>query len=275
MNPPDLLQSLLTHLQTYPRLLLAYSGGVDSTLLAAAALKTHAPENLRICLADSPSLPRRELATALQTAAHIGFDVHILHTQELTDPHYAANPHNRCFFCKSELFDRLLHIAARENFPTVLDGTNASDLHAHRPSRPAAAARNIRSPLAELHITKEQVRQLARHLHLPVAEKPAAACLASRIPTGTPVTAQTLAQIESAEDALAALGFNHLRVRHHNEVARIELPPDDLPRALALRTQILTALKDSGYRQITLDLAGYAPATPPIALTVSATPQHV
>jgi pyridinium-3,5-biscarboxylic acid mononucleotide sulfurtransferase len=208
------------------------------------------------CIGASPSYPERELAGALEVAGALGAKVRVVRTEEHLDPNYAANPANRCYFCKSELFGKLKEVAAAEGFAVIVDGNNASDLGDDRPGWMAARERGVRSPLAELGITKEQVRALAKELNLPVWNKPAMPCTSSRVPHGTPIVPGLLKHIEDAETALLGMGFANLRVRHHGQVARIELPAEDLARALELREQITAAVKGCGYKFVTLDLAG-------------------
>src|SRR5437868_8485022 len=199
-------------------------------------------ERALACIGTSPSYPERELAGALEVAKGVGAKVRVVKTEEHLDPNYAANPGNRCYFCKSELYTRLREIAEAEGFAVIVDGNNASDATANdRPGWLAGRERGIRSPLAELGITKDQVRELAKSLDLPVWNKPAMPCTSSRVPHGTPIVPGLLHQIETAETALLALGFSNLRVRHHGDIARIELLPEDFPRALEHRVQITAA----------------------------------
>ena len=253
---PQLLASLQAWLAQYPSLLVAYSGGVDSALLMAVAHRTLGQKALA-CIGVSPSYPEREYKAALDLAHSLGANVRLVNTEEHLDPRYAANPNNRCYFCKSELFSKLKSIAQAENFPLIIDGNNASDASDDRPGSLAAREKGVRSPLAELHITKELVRALALHLHLPVWDKPSMPCTSSRVPHGTPIVPALLRQIEHAESALLALGFSEFRVRHHHDIARLELSPKDFPKALELRTQITAALKPLGYKFITLDLTPF------------------
>jgi uncharacterized protein len=241
--------------------LVAYSGGVDSALVLAVAHQELGDRALG-CIGDSPSYPRRELRDAVALVEQIGAPYRIVNTTEYADENYAANPANRCYFCKSELYNRLRNIASAEQWGAILDGNHLDDLADHVNGMAAARERGVRSPLLEASINKSEVRQLARELGLPVWDKPAMACLSSRVPTGTPITPTLLKQIESAEDVLADLGFRQFRVRHHGELARIELAAEDLGRALDLRETIASAIQAAGYRYVTLDLAGFRPGRP-------------
>jgi uncharacterized protein len=253
--PLDLLRDWL---RSFDSAVVAYSGGVDSALVLAVAAQVLGDRAVG-CIGVSPSYPQRELTAAIEAARQFGATVRIVHTHEHENPSYAANPTNRCYFCKSELYDRLTELAAAENFAVILDGTHAGDLAPgqHRPGYAAARERGIRSPLAELGLNKPQVRAAARQMNLGVWDKPAAPCLASRVPTGTAIVPALLQQIEAAEDVLARLGFKDFRVRHHGEVARIELPAADLPRAIEQREALLAGIRSAGYRFVTLDLAGF------------------
>jgi uncharacterized protein len=190
-------------------------------------------------------------------AEAIGAPYRIIETEEYLDPNYAANPTNRCYFCKSELHDQLRALATDEGWNAIVDGANASDLGDFRPGMTAARERNVHSPLLETGITKAEVRAIARHLGLAVWDKPAMACLSSRIPHGTPITPALLRQIEAAEDVLVALGFRQFRVRHHDAIARIELPVEDFAQAIAAHAVIAEQIKASGYEYVTLDLSGF------------------
>lgn len=236
--------------------LVAYSGGVDSGLVMAVAHQ-ELGERALACIGVSPSYPAREMRAAIQLAEELGVPYRLVNTEEYLDESYAANPANRCYFCKSELHDRLKSIAAAEGWKVVFDGNNTSDLGDYRPGMEAARKRAVRSPLIEAGITKPEVRELARHLGLPVWDKPAMACLSSRVPHGTPITPELLRQIEQAEDVLFDLGFRQFRVRHHGEIARLELPPEDFAPALAHHETIVNGIKAAGYRFVTLDLAGF------------------
>lgn len=253
-------QSKLDHLRAIVRslgsVLVAYSGGVDSALVMAIAHE-QLPGKALACIGVSPSYPTREMRDAVQLAEQLAVPHRLISTEEHLDARYAANSSNRCYFCKSELHDRLRAIVEAEGWTVVADGNNASDVGDDRPGMAAARERGVRSPLVEAGITKAEVRAIAKSLDLPIWDKPAMACLSSRVPTGTPITPQLLRQIESAEDVLASFGFRQFRVRHHGEVARIELPADDLPRALDLREQIHLGVTRAGYRFVSLDLAGF------------------
>jgi uncharacterized protein len=235
---------------------VAYSGGVDSALVAAVAHRILG-ERMVAVTAWSPSLPVREREEAAALAAEVGFPHRVLETQELENPAYAANPANRCYFCKDELFTRLGALARELGFTSLLDGFNADDRHDHRPGHQAALDHGAASPLAEAGLGKAEVRALARALGLRVWDRPAAPCLASRIPYGTPVTPEALARIEAAEQVLRGLGLVGGRVRHHGDVARIEVPPDQLDWAFAQREALAAGVKAAGYLFVALDLEGY------------------
>lgn len=236
--------------------LVAYSGGVDSALVMAMAHRELGDQALA-CIGVSPSYPTREMRSAIQLAEALKVPYRLIDTEEYLDPNYAANPTNRCYFCKSELHDQLKQIAQSEGWHVVLDGNNASDVGDFRPGMQAARERGVRSPLLEASITKAEVRAIAHFLGLPVWDKPAMACLSSRVPHGVAITPQLLRQIESAEDVLVDLGFQQFRVRHHNEIARIELPVEDFAHAVAQHAAITEGIKAAGYRFVVLDLAGF------------------
>jgi uncharacterized protein len=236
--------------------LVAYSGGVDSALVMTVAHQTLG-ERALACIGISPSYPTREMRDAVKLAEQLGVPYRLVNTEEYLDANYAANPTNRCYFCKSELHDQLKKIATEEGWQAVLDGNNISDLGDDRPGMQAAREHGVRSPLIEANITKPEVRELAHHLSLPVWDKPAMACLSSRVPHGTAITPALLRQIESAEDVLVDLGFRQFRVRHHNEIARIELPAEDFPKAIEQHAAIVKGVRAAGYRFVALDLAGF------------------
>ncbi|MBX3011125.1 MAG: ATP-dependent sacrificial sulfur transferase LarE [Caldilineaceae bacterium] len=236
--------------------LVAYSGGVDSALVMAIAHRELGDRALA-CIGISPSYPMREMRDAVKLAEELGVPYRLVNTEEYLDPNYAANPNNRCYFCKSELHNQLKQILIQEGWGIVLDGNNASDIGDYRPGMAAARERGVRSPLLEANLSKDEVRALAHYLGLPVWDKPAMACLSSRVPHGTAITPALLRQIEAAEDVLVDLGFRQFRVRHHNEIARLELPAEEFAKALEHHATIVHGLKAAGYRFVTLDLAGF------------------
>lgn len=238
---------------------VAYSGGVDSTLVAAVALRVLGPDAVLAVLGNSASVPAAQRATARACAAQLGLPLTELDTHELDDPRYAANPVDRCYHCKRELWSRLAPVAAARA-ATLVDGTNADDLGDYRPGARAGAERGVRSPLAECGLTKADVRALSAHLGLPTWDQPSAPCLASRLPYGTGVTAERLAQVERAESAVRALGVRgDVRVRHHGPLARVELPPDALDHWLRPEQAdaLARAVRDAGFARVALDLAGF------------------
>ena len=256
------LEKLKALLQSYGSCLVAYSGGVDSVFLARVAHDALGDRALA-AIADSPSLPRRELQEALDIAAKFNFPVRVIKTQEFANENYTANPANRCYFCKHELFEELTPLAKAEKFAVVAYGENASDIGDFRPGAKAAAEFQVRAPLKEAGLTKAEIRELSAQLGLPTADKPQMACLSSRVPYGEMVTPEKLRMIEQAEYVLRDLGFHDVRVRHHEmqkqNLARIEVAPAELAKFLAHGTadQIASALKQIGYAHVTLDLQGY------------------
>ena len=252
----DKLERLRAIMDASQRTVVAYSGGVDSALVYAVAHE-RLGEGAVAVTAVSPSLPRNELDDARTVAAAIGGRHILLQSQELADPRYRENTVLRCYFCKEEVFTRLVGWARENGFDVVMDGTNADDAGDHRPGRKAARDFGVRSPLVDVKLDKGEIRALAHHLGLPNADKPAAACLSSRIPYGTAVTPERLAQVEQAEGALRRLGLAHLRVRHHGDIARIEVAPEDFPRVLAARERLVAEIREVGFLHVSLDLAGY------------------
>lgn len=245
-------------LEALGSVVIAFSGGVDSAFLAVAAAA--ALGERAVCVtADSPSYPSRHRDLAVRIATQFTLRHEFIQTAEMERPEYVANPSNRCYYCKQELFDRLTAFARERGIAAVADGNNADDRGDYRPGRQAAREHGVRSPLDEAGLTKPEVRELSRRLGLPTWDEPASACLSSRIPYNSEVTVEKLRMIEGAEEALHRLGFRHCRVRHHGEVARIELAPDDMARALdpQARATLVTDLKAIGYRYVSLDLEGY------------------
>lgn len=285
----DKLESLHALLRSYGSCLVAYSGGVDSVFLARVAYDVLGDKSLA-AIADSPSLPRRELEEALNLGREFHFPVRVVSTAEFDNPNYLANPTNRCYFCKHELFEELVPLAKAENFAVIAYGENASDVGDFRPGAQAAKEFQVRAPLKEAGLTKADIRELSAQLGLPTADKPQMACLSSRIPYGEAVSPEKLSMIERAEYVLRDLGFYDVRVRHHEvgskfqvssfklkvlggttdaletwnlqpgtSLARIEVGPAELPKLLdeATGARVAEALKQIGYSHVTLDLQGY------------------
>lgn len=236
---------------------IAMSGGVDSALLVRAAHAALGDRALAVT-ADSPSLPRRELREAEELARLIGARHLVIQTDEVTDPRYAANPADRCYYCKTELFTRLRALAKQHDLPWVLYGENLDDLADYRPGARAALEHSVRAPLKEAGLTKADIRALARRHGLPVWDKPAFACLGSRFPYGMLITPAKLAQVEAAEEVLRELGLRRYRVRHHGDLARIEVEPAEMPRLVNHAVEVVERIRAAaGFRHVTLDLAGY------------------
>ena len=237
---------------------VAYSGGVDSALVLAVAHSVLKEKTLAVT-GNSASLAQRERVAATEFAASLGVEHCIIDTEEITSPDYAANPTNRCYYCKSELYSKLKEVADQRGLKTIVNGTNVDDLGDYRPGLESAREANVRSPLCETGFTKQDVRDLARQLELPVWDKPAMPCLSSRIPYEQAVTPEKLKMIEQAEDFLIALGFTQLRVRHFGETARIELTSEDLPRFYKenLFEQTHTRFLEIGFQQVTVDPEGF------------------
>jgi pyridinium-3,5-biscarboxylic acid mononucleotide sulfurtransferase len=237
---------------------VAFSGGVDSAYLAVAAASALGDRALCVT-GDSPSYPARHRDLALRIAGQFNLRHEFLATGEMDVPEYVANPSNRCYYCKQDLFGRLAALARERGLAAVADGNNADDRGDYRPGRQAARELGVRSPLDEADLTKAEIRELSRRHGLPTWDEPASACLSSRIPYDSAVTVEKLRMIEQAEEVLFSLGFRHCRVRHHGDVARIELPPADLPRALEadVRSALVRDLKTIGYRYVSVDLEGY------------------
>jgi uncharacterized protein len=264
-----MIESRYEHLRSllrgYGSCVVAYSGGVDSVFLAAVAHEVLG-DRMVAAIADSPSLPRRELKEAVEIAGSHGIPLRVVGTAEFQDDRYLANPTDRCYFCKHALFTELEPLARSLGFATIAYGENASDVGDHRPGARAAGEFQVRAPLKEAGLTKAEIRTLSARLGLPTADKPQLACLSSRIPTGEPVTPAKLRMVEDAEYLLRDLGFHDVRVRHHElggtlggHLARIEVGTSEFPRLLetGVRDRIDTGMRAAGYGQVTLDLAGY------------------
>lgn len=240
------------------RTLIAFSGGVDSTFLAKVAYSVLGRDAVAVT-ALSPTYPATEREEAKELAVAIGIEHRLIETHELEREEYAVNNPDRCFHCKKELFTEMHVIAAEESFDTIVYGGITDDLGDHRPGMEAAEMLNARAPLVEAELEKHEIRQLSKDLGLPTWDKPAGACLASRIPYGMRVTLEKLHQVDQAEHFLHKLGFRLVRVRHHGDIARIEAPPEDLPRLFAndAHTRIVDALKEIGFKYVALDMQGY------------------
>ena len=238
------------------RAVVAFSGGVDSSLVAFVCGQLLG-RNAVAVTSGSASLKRSDLALTEQLATSWGLRHEVITTQELARPEYRANPTNRCYYCKDTLFRALTSLARREGIETIFSGTNLDDLGDHRPGLVAAREHQVRAPLAEAGFSKADIRALAHHLGLANADKPQSACLASRFPYGAAIDAEQLAQVEAAEAVLAEAGFTQFRVRHHGELARLEVLLEELPLAMAQRSELDTALKALGYRYVALDLGGF------------------
>jgi len=250
---------LFNLLATFHSVIVAFSGGVDSAYLAWAATQVLGRERALCITADSPSYPDHHRQLALSLARHFSLRHEMIRTGELERPDYRANPVNRCYYCKHELYTTLTTIAAERGVATIVDGANADDRGDYRPGRQAAREFGIRSPLDEVNLTKAAIRELSRRAGLPTWDEPASACLSSRIPYHSEVTGEKLRMIERAERALRELGFRVCRVRHHDDLARVEIGADELPRALEpdLTARIIATIQALGYRQVTIDPRGY------------------
>jgi pyridinium-3,5-biscarboxylic acid mononucleotide sulfurtransferase len=269
-------QRLHELLSSYQSVIVAFSGGVDSAYVALSATRVLGPRALCVT-ADSPSYPDHHRQLALRVAHECGLHHEFVRTDELERPEYRANPVNRCYYCKHELYTTLSRLAVDRGFSNVIDGSNADDRGDYRPGRQAARDFGVRSPLDDAGLTKQEIRELSRRAGLPTWDEPASACLSSRIPYQSPVTVEKLRAIERAESALRGMGFRVFRVRHHDAtasaatdhqlapskgngpLARLEIGRDEMARALdpELRDRIVEALRDAGYEHVTIDLRGY------------------
>jgi len=246
-------------LKSLGKIVVAYSGGVDSTFLLKACVETIGSENVLACIAAGASLPKSQYDKALEMAKDMGVDVETVAPAELFDDAYSANNADRCFHCKSHLYKILNNIAKEKGLDNVVCGSNLDDFDDFRPGNRAAKVFNISCPLAEAKLTKPDIRQLSRKLNLPTADIPASPCLASRISYGMEITEQKLKQVEDAEEFLKTLGFVEFRLRHHDKVARIEVRKTDIARIIEepMRQKIVEKLKSLGFKFITIDLEGF------------------
>ncbi|HEX7087228.1 MAG TPA: ATP-dependent sacrificial sulfur transferase LarE [Vicinamibacterales bacterium] len=245
-------------LKGFDSVMVAYSGGVDSAFLAWAASRAR-PGRVLCVTADSPSYPRRHREMAEMVARQFNLRHEFIRTNELDRPEYRANFSNRCYHCKTELYEHLEQLARERGFAVVVDGSNADDRGDYRPGRQAAREHGVRSPLDEAGLTKADIRELARRAGLPIWDEPASACLSSRIPYLSEVTPEKLAVIERAEEAVRALGFRQFRVRHHDTLARLEIARDEMARALepGINEALVAGVKAAGFKYVSLDLQGY------------------
>jgi uncharacterized protein len=241
------------------RVLVAFSGGVDSTYLLYCAKESVGAANLLAVIAQSPTYPKEEVEGAIEQAKALGVKCRIIDTEEFQDENFVTNPTDRCYFCKKELFAKLNEIAAEGGFKSVVDGSNQDDLSDFRPGTRAKNDFGVRSPLQEVELTKIEIRELSRRAGLPTWDKPSMACLSSRIPYGMRITAEALYRIGEAEKFIRSLGLKQVRVRHHDVMARIEIDPDELGEVLrdSVRDKITKKLEELGYFFVTLDLKGY------------------
>jgi pyridinium-3,5-biscarboxylic acid mononucleotide sulfurtransferase len=251
------LKELETIVAPYGSALVAFSGGVDSSLALAIAARALPKDRVLAVTSNNETYLPSELNLAREFADSLGVEHLTVNTRELDNPDYASNPANRCYFCKSTLYSDLRNIAERRGYACVVDGANADDEGDYRPGRKAAKELEVVSPLSIARVSKVEVRELAKLLGLPSWDKPALACLSSRFPYGQEITAEKLAQVARAEEYLRREGFRQVRVRHHGEIARLEVGPEEMERAFTLREEISAELKDAGFLYVALDLSGY------------------
>jgi uncharacterized protein len=268
-------ERLLEVLRGLESVVVAFSGGVDSTLLARAARDALGDRALLVT-ADSETYPASELDEARRLAALVGLRHLVVRTNELANPEYARNPGNRCFFCKEELFVTLAPIAEREGFRHLVYGANVDDLGDHRPGMQSARQRGVRAPLIEAGLGKPEIRDLSRDLGLPTWDKPSFACLSSRFQYGDPINAEKLRRVDAAEAFLRALGFRQFRVRHHDRLARLEVPLEDVPRLWqeGRHEAIVARFRELGYAYVAVDLGGFQSGSANRLLSLGGAPQQ-
>lgn len=245
------------------RVLLAFSGGVDSTYALYAAREVLGKENVLAVIAESPTYPVEEVEDAIRVADSLGVKCRIIRTEEFSDENFVSNSRERCYYCKKELFEKMKMLASENGIDTIIDGSNADDVNDYRPGSRAKEEFGVRSPLQEADLRKEEIRQLSREAGLRTWDKPSMACLASRIPYGTRIDEVVLQMVGAGEKFLKSLGFGQLRVRHHDSIARIEVDPESLPRIMdkKIMDSIIKKFEELGYIYVTLDLKGYRPGS--------------
>lgn len=259
MNPREKLVRLRSILAEMGKVAIAYSGGVDSAFLLKVAVDTLGASNVKAILAISPTYPSREYDRALETAAAIGVEVEIIHTKEIDDPKFVNNPVDRCYFCKHELFTKIAEYIESGQYTNMIDGSNMDDLSDHRPGRKALQEKKVRSPLQEAGMTKEDIRICSKELDLPTWDRDALACLSSRFPYGETIDLKKLQMVDAAENFLSDLGFRNIRARHEKNSIRIEIAPHQIKMIADdnIRLQIVSKMKELGYKYVSIDLEGY------------------